>query len=281
MGLSQRELDVLQNVTSEPQPFRRLAHSLPAQRAIASLQKKGLIQVSSLTPSDVSHVLGLQANWSVQAATMATQLAARLRDMKMPTPERTQALAQQVWAETVRLTGLAILQTAFGVEMADNALTQAVCSGSGSLGLASIRLTPSVPVVAVGGPVKVYYEEVQKRLGCILVFPEFCDVANAVGAATGVVAHSISVEVLGDGTGLFRVHATKGAQQFSDATQALEYAETLARQTALEAVVAMGAPEPQVKLTVTKTYMPHSRNETGLLSAVLVAEAIGRPNAAR
>ena len=280
-GLSQRELDVLQSVNAEPQPLRKIAQSLPAQRAIASLQKKGLIQVSSLTPSDVSHVLGLQANWSVEAATMATQLAARLRDMKMPTTERTQALATQVWAETVRLTGLAILQTAFGAEMADNPLTQAVCCGAGSVGLASVRITPSVPVVAVGGPVKVYYEEVRKRLGCTLVFPEFCDVANAVGAATGVVAHSSTVEVLGDGTGMFRVHAAEGGEQFSDAMQALQYADTLARQTAFDAVVAMGAPAPQVHLTVTKTYMPNARNEAGLLSAVLVAEAIGRPDAAR
>jgi N-methylhydantoinase A/oxoprolinase/acetone carboxylase beta subunit len=278
-GLTPRELETLQTVTEEPKPFRKVANSLPAQRAIASLQKKGLIQVSSLTPSDVSHVLGLQANWSIEAATMATQLAARLRDMKMPTPERTHTLAREVWAETVRLTGLAILQTAFGVDMADNPLTEAVCSGAGSLGLAAVSLKPTVPVVAVGGPVKVYYEEVQRRLGCEVVFPQHCDVANAVGAATGVVAHTATVEVLGDGTGLFRVLAPSGAKQFNAADDALAYADRLARQLAQDAVLAMGAANPQVNLGITKTYMPNARNETGLLSAILVAQAIGRPNA--
>ena len=39
--------------------------------AVAALKRKGLVQVSSLTPSDVSHVLGLQANWSAPAAQMA------------------------------------------------------------------------------------------------------------------------------------------------------------------------------------------------------------------
>ncbi len=278
-GLTPREIETLQSITAEPLPFRKIANSLPAQRAIASLKKKGLIQVSSLTPSDVSHVLGLQANWSLEAATMATQLAARLRDMKMPTPERTRTLAREVWAETVRLTGLAVLQTAFGTDMADNPLLQAVCSGAGSLGLAAVSLRPTVPVVAVGGPVKVYYEEVQRRLGCEVVFAPHCDVANAVGAATGVVAHTATVEVLGDGTGLFRVHAPTGAQQFNAAPEALAYADTLARQLAQDAVVAMGAAHPQVKLDITKTYMPNARSEAGLLSAVLVAQAIGRPNA--
>jgi N-methylhydantoinase A/oxoprolinase/acetone carboxylase beta subunit len=279
-GLSARELETLQTITHAPQPLRKLATSLSSQRSIATLQRKGLVQVSSLTPSDVSHVLGLQANWSVEAATMATQLACRLRDMKLPTPERTRAFAQDVWNETVRLTGLAILQTAFGVEMADNPLTNAVCSGKGTLGLATVSLKPGIPVVAVGGPVKVYYEEVQRRLGCEVRFPEFCEVANAVGAATGVVAHSVTVEVMGDGTGLFRMHSYASTRQFNNVQEALETAQALAEQLAHDAVVEMGAPKPQVKLSISKQYMPNARDDTGLLQATLVAEAIGRPNAA-
>lgn len=278
-GLSERESDMLQSITHAPKPLRKLATSLSAQRAIANLQRKGLVQVSSLTPSDVSHVLGLQANWSLEAATMATQLAARLRDMKLPTPERTRAFAEQVWSETVRLTGLAILQTAFGVDMADNALTQAVCTGKGAVGLAAVSIKPSIPVVAVGGPVKVYYEEVQRRLGCEVIFPAFCEVANAVGAATGVVAHSVTVEVMGDGTGLFRLHSYASTQQFSDVHEALRTAQALAEQLAGDAVVQMGAPHPQVKCSITKQYMPNARGEEGLLQATIVAEGIGRPNA--
>jgi N-methylhydantoinase A/oxoprolinase/acetone carboxylase beta subunit len=279
-GLSERETHAWRKVTHAPQPLRKLATSLSAQRALASLQRKGLIQLSSLTPSDVSHVLGLQANWSLEAATMATQLAARQRDMKLPTPERTQALARAVWNETVRLTGLAILQTAFGVEMADNALTQAVCSGAGQLGLASVSLKPRIPVVAVGGPVRVYYEEVQRRLGCEMVFPPFCEVANAVGAATGVVAQRVTVQVMGDGSGWFRLHSATHTQQFTDVWEALQTAQSLAEQLAFDAVVAMGAPQPQVKLSIAKQYLPNARDDNSLLQATLVAEAIGRPNAA-
>ena len=135
-------------------------------------------------------------------------------------------------------------------------------------------------MVAVGGPVKVYYEEVQRRLGCEVRFPEFCEVANAVGAATGVVAQSVTVEVMGDGTGLFRLLSSAHTQQFIDVFEALTTAEALAKQLAHDAVVAMGAPQPQVKLRITKQYMPNARDDTGLLQATLVAEAIGRPNAA-
>jgi N-methylhydantoinase A/oxoprolinase/acetone carboxylase beta subunit len=280
VGLSPRELDTLASVSAAPQPYRKVAHSLPAQRAIHSLQRKGLIQVSSFTPSDAGHVLGLQDNWSMEGATLAAQLAARLRDMKMPTPERTRKFAHDVWAETVRLSGMAILQTAFGTEVPHNALIDAVCSGAGALGLAQVGIKPSVPVVAVGGPVRVFYEEVQRRLGCEIAFPQNCDVANAIGAATGVVAHTVTVRVVGDGTGTFRMHSSAATRQFSNATEALNAASELAEQLARDAVLDMGAQTPRVKVSTSKQWMPNAVSDAGLLEAVVVAEAMGRPNAA-
>ena len=278
--VSEREAEVLRLVTEAPQPMRKLATSMNAQRALTSLQRKGLVQIAGFTPSDAAHVLNLQANWSQPAAFMAAQLGCRLQTMKMPTPERTQAYAHQVWSETVRLTGRAILDTAFGFTLPDDKLVNAVCRGEPTVGLAHISLRPSVPVVAVGGPVKVYYAEVGKRLGCEMVFPEYCDVANAVGAATGVVAQSVQVQVHGDGSGVFRVHSTVGTQQFSNPAQALEAATDMARKAAVAAVVAMGAGDPQVQVTITKSFFPNAVDDRGLMEAVVLAEGIGRPNAA-
>ena len=278
--LTAREREVLLQVGERPQALRKLASSLSAQRVISSLRRKGLIQLSGFTPSDAAHVLGLQANWSGAAASLAGQLAARLRDMKFPTPERTEQFARDVWNETVRLTGRAILDTAMGMTPVDGTLVDAVCSGNAQVGLCAISLKPSVPVVAVGGPVKVYYPEVARRLGCDIVFPDYCDVANAVGAATGVVAQTVVVRVAGDGSGVFVLHSTVGTQQFRDPTEALSRATEMAREAARSAVMAMGASTPEVQLTVQKTMLPNATNDTGLLEAVITAEAIGRPNAA-
>jgi N-methylhydantoinase A/oxoprolinase/acetone carboxylase beta subunit len=278
--LTAREREVLDQIGERPQALRRVASSLSAQRAISSLRRKGLVQLSGFTPSDAAHVLGLQTNWSSEAAKLAGQLGARLREMKFPTPERTEQFARDVWNETVRLTGRAILDTALGVKLADDQLVDAVCRGQTLLGLATISLKPSVPVVAVGGPVKVYYPEVARRLGCDMVFPDYCNVANAVGAATGVVAQTVVVRVAGDGSGVFVVHSTVGTQQYRDPAEALGRATELAREAARTAVLAMGAQAPEVKLTLQKTMLPNATSDTGLLEAVITAEAIGRPNAA-
>ncbi len=278
--LTARERELLVQVTERPQALRRLATSLGAQRAVASLKRKGLVQVAGFTPSDAAHVLGLQANWSVDAARLAAQLACRLRDMKFPTAARTEQYARDVWSETVRMSARAILDTAVGEHLREDKLIHAVCAGDGVLGLARVQVAPLVPVVAVGGPVRVYYGEVARRLGCEVVFPEHGDVANAVGAATGVVAHSVTVRVDGDGSGRFTLHSTVGTRHFTDPALAIEAATTLARQSALDAVLAMGAVAPQVKLSLHKQLMPNATSDAGLLEAVVVAEGIGRPNAA-
>jgi hypothetical protein len=121
---------------------------------------------------------------------------------------------------------------------------------------------------------------VARRLGCEMVFPEHCEVANAVGAASGVVAHQAIVRVDGDGSGMFMLHSPQGSRQFGDAAQALATARELARQTAHDAVCAMGASRPEVRISINKQMLPNAVSDTGLLEAVILAEAVGRPDQA-
>ncbi len=279
--LPAREREMLALVTEQPQSLRKLARTFGAQRIVLSLKRRGLVQIGGLTPSDAAHVLGLQHNWSTPAALMAAQLGCRLREMKFPTTERTQHFAREIWSETVRLSARAILDTAVGEHLNEDKLVHAVCAADGVLGLARISVTPTIPVVAVGGPVGVYYGEVGRRLGCPIVFPEYGDVANAIGAATGVVAQKVSVHVAGDGGGLFVLHSTVGTRRFTDPAEAITAATVLAREAATDAVVAMGANNPEVHIVIRKQMLPNAMSDAGLLEAVVTAEAIGRPSAAR
>jgi len=276
-----REQELLDKVTEQPQSLRRLAPSPAAQRVVLALKRKGLLQIAGLTPSDAAHVMGLQGNWSTPAAQMVMQLGCRLREMKFPTPERTQHFAREIWSETVRLSARAILDTAVGEPLREDKLVHAVCAGDGLLGMARITVSPVIPVVAVGGPASVYYGEVGRRLGCQIVFPENGDVANAIGAATGVVAQQVTVRVDGDGSGLFVLHSSVGTRQFTDPADAITAATLLAREAATEAVAAMGASNPEVHIVIRKQLLPNAVSDAGLLEAVVTAEAIGRPNTAR
>ncbi len=278
-GLSAREAELMARVTDRPRPLRQIAVHAADQRALAALKRKGLIQTGGFTPSDAAHVLGLQDNWPGPAAELAARLMVRRRDMKVGDAARVQAFCREVWSDTVRRSCSVILETAFAAPVAASPLVDAACAGEGQFGLAKISLSPVVPVVAVGGPVRVFYGEVAKRLNCEVVFPPFCDVANAVGAAAGVVAQTIVITVEGDGSGLFRMHGPAGTVTFKSGAAAVAAAEILARDTAMEAVQSLGASHAQVQVSVEKHLLPEAIDDSGLLEAVVRAEAMGRPDA--
>ena len=276
-GLNPREIEVLSLVTDRPKPLRRIAVSSGALRALSSLRKKGFVQLCGFTPSDASHVLYLQANWSRPAAALAAQLALRFRDMKLGSPERIQAFCTEVWSETVRLSARAILNAALGLSVDSNPLADGVCRGRPVMGLAHVSVSPIMPLVAVGGPAVIYYGEVAKRLACKVVFTENCDVANAVGAAAGVVALSVIVTVEGDGNGAFRVHGLSEVHMFGSGSQALEFAARSAEEKAARLAAERGAVSPRVVVNTQKYFLPDAMNDDGLLKAEIIAEAVGRP----
>lgn len=271
------ERDILVQVTQRPTPLRKLAVSAAAQRAIAALRRKGAIQVASFTPSDAAHVLGLQHNWPGPAAGLAARLKVRFRDMKAPDDARVTAFCHDVWSETVKLSARAILDVALGEPAGSHRMVDAALSGAGQTGLVRVTLSPTIPVVAVGGPVKIYYAEIGRRLDCDMVFPSHFDVANAVGAATGVVAQSVTITVEGDGSGVFRIHGPAGVTIIPDGAKAIEAAQEQARGLALAAVKSLGASNPHAKVTVSRSYFPDAVDDAGLLRAEVRAEAVGRP----
>lgn len=279
--LTVRERELMALIGEQPKPVRRVAVSSGAQRSLAALARKGLVQLAGLTPSDAAHVLGLQDNWSREAGLRAALLAVRTRSLKAPTEEAARELCEEIWSETVRLSGKALLDIAIGSAGArlDGAhlLIDAASRGRRQVGLAEISLKPGVPVVAVGGPVKVYHPEAARRLGCEIVFPDHWAVANAVGAASGVVARSVTVAITGDGAGSFRVHLPEGVRALGTGREALALAEAEARRLASEAALAMGATMVEVTVRRELKLLPDAVDDNGLFDAQLTAEAIGRP----
>ncbi len=278
-GLSTREAELFEQIGERPQSYRKLAYSSGAQRAVAALRKKGLIQFSAFTPSDAAHVLNLQANWSKDAALLAGKLLSRFRDMKMPTDERLQEFCKLIWHRTVSDTARVILQASFDKPIAGTPLLDAVCDGSSLSGLVKISLSPQVPIVAVGGPVQVYYPEVGRRLGTEIVFTPHCDVANAVGAAAGLVAHRVEVSVEGDGNGVFRVMGGGVSEIVASGIAAVARASKAAEAGAMALAKANGAHNPKIETLIKRHYLPNASDDEGLLSAIVSAEAVGRPHA--
>jgi N-methylhydantoinase A/oxoprolinase/acetone carboxylase beta subunit len=276
-GLNAREAEVLAMISDAPMPLRRIAVSSAAVRAITALRRKGLVQLCGFTPSDAAHVLKLQNNWSAIAAVLGAKLLARFRTMKMLDDAALQDFCHEVWSAVVAKSARIIVDTALGPVPDGSHFLAAVCAGHGTIGRTRVAVSPTMPIVAVGGPVRVYYDEVAKRLGTSVVFAPYCDVANAVGAASALVVDRVVVQVEGDGNGIFRVHAGGKSQSFGSGKMALSFAIEQARHLALTQAVARGAIAPTVDVIIEKNLMPEARDDDGLLTASVAAEAIGRP----
>ncbi len=276
-GLSPREEELLAMVTDHPVPMRKIAVSSAAQRALMALRRKGLVQLAAFTPSDAAHVMGLQANWDRVGAELAARQAARFRLMRMPSGDEVQSFCREVWSETVRKSARVILDTALGGVKDSETLIEAVCAGKAGVGRTRISISPAMPIVAVGGPVRVFYDEVAKRLGTDVVFAPYCDVANAVGAASALVADRVAITVEGDGNGLFRVHGAGRAQQFVSGVQAMVAAEVMAGELAMAQAVLRGAKNAKLTVSIERAMMPEAKDDEGLLTAKVVAEAMGSP----
>ncbi len=276
IGLPGKEAEVLARLSEIPTPLRLLATGSTGLRAVASLRKKGLIQLCAFSPSDAALVLKLQDNWRSEAAGIAAQISFRFNKMKVANEAQLLSFCYSVWDAAVQGSVRVILDSAFG-ENLDGLLVDVVARGQAQVGQVKVQLSPLMPIVAVGGPVKVYYGEVAKRLGCDVVFAPHYEVANAVGAACALVACTVSLRIEGDGNGAFVLTGHGTPETFGSAADAIVAAEERASTLALAMAKAQGAKLPKLNQRWTKHHMPGAVADDGLLVGELYTQARGRP----
>ena len=278
-AMSAVEQRLLDSLGPDPTPLQRVAAGVLERRSLALLVEKGIVQLAGFTPTDAAHVLEMQDNWSSGGASAAASL------MGWYTGDSAIEFARRVWSETVRRSAACVLEVALDDRagpVLENPVLDAVISGVGSVGGVGVHLQPVDPIVAVGGPARVFYEEVAHRCGARLVIPEQFFVANAVGAAAGHVVARSHAEVHSDGPAQFRVVTGRGTEPATDATEALSRAEQWAREVATEFLAerALGLDHRGAVLAhvdVERHDAPDSRGDEGLYWARIDVEVRVRP----
>jgi N-methylhydantoinase A/oxoprolinase/acetone carboxylase beta subunit len=156
-------------------------------------------------------------------------------------------------------------------------LVTAVTTGNHRVGDLGITLKSEIPVVAVGGPASVFYAEVGARLGVKTVIPAESAVANAIGAAIGMVKARAVVEITKREDGAFIIHH-EGEPVVSDTPQqALVEARAIAEAEAHQHSVAMGGREFQVDLQIHRILIPGRDGDDALIAATVIAECTSAP----
>ncbi|RBW54158.1 hydantoinase/oxoprolinase N-terminal domain-containing protein [Ruegeria sp. A3M17] len=287
-GLGAREESLLERLGENVMPLSDLLRTRMENGALSRLVDRGVVQVSGVTPSDASHVLGRLHAWDADAAHKALELVARKRvgtgDRLAATPEQ---LAQMIVDQLTEQTSLTLLETAFAEEAEGFGLPPAelarhVLMQKGLArhrGLLALDASLNVDVVGLGASAPSYYPAVGDRLHCTMILPEHAGVANAIGAVVGRLTLRRSGTVTSPSEGRYRVHLEEGPQDFTESDKALALLETVLRDQAEGAVRQAGATDIRV---VVDRDIRTARIEAQdvFVEAMITVEASGRPRMA-
>ncbi|MFT5550016.1 MAG: N-methylhydantoinase A/oxoprolinase/acetone carboxylase beta subunit, partial [Candidatus Azotimanducaceae bacterium] len=76
-SLSSEDIELIYRIGDEPKLYDKMAARAADRSRLARLLARGIVQVSGLTPSDAAHALGLQSQWSTEAAGLACLMLGR------------------------------------------------------------------------------------------------------------------------------------------------------------------------------------------------------------
>jgi N-methylhydantoinase A/oxoprolinase/acetone carboxylase beta subunit len=208
--LDSTEQSLIDSLGQQPTVARDVLNTSMKRRALARLVGRGLIQLSSFTPTDASHGLGLQHTDNAEVALLAASLFARRKDRLGNQIATDAAGAATLTIDTlVRRSAEAVLAAALqrdGLPASSVAtpIVQAALNDAGSLVQLGVRL--SVPLVGLGASAATYYPRVGALLHSDVIVPEHADVANAIGAVVGRVRIARETLISAPQLGQFLVH---------------------------------------------------------------------------
>jgi hypothetical protein len=118
-------------------------------------------------------------------------------------------------------------------------------------------LKPMLAVIGIGAPAAAWLPPMAERLGARLVIPEYPEVANAIGSATGRVIESVKILIHpGEYAVGFTLFSPWEKKNFERLEEAGDYGKELAVSKAEEAARANGAKQVEITLTHRDDYVP-------------------------
>ena len=255
------------------------------RNAINRLLNAGVVAMAGFTPTDAMHVLERDVRYEPELAILGAHLLARQRDrFGQPLATSEVDMSEQVYRGVALKIATTILRAAgdhddLPVEYMENPLVMQALPTAGIQrdGVLSMHVGLNRPLITVGAPAALYFPEVGRLLKTDFVIPEHFEVANAFGAATGMISLSTHITVSAPRRGLFRVHAGDDPKTFYELSRAQEFAELAAGEDVATKMALAGADAYELSNHwATKEVVVADR--PFFVEALLTTTATGRPS---
>ncbi len=265
----------------QPTLYSDVVYGAADRSRVPRLVDRGIIQISGFTPSDAAHVLGLQSQWSLQGARLACELMGRAtgKVIGVDVQEDVEKFAGDVHHAVAAKSARLLIERLAGRRFSgDDSLVNATAHGQYFVGDLSVSLKPTIDVIAVGGPAAVFYPEVGKRLGTQVIIPSGSEVANAIGAAIGMIKVRALVEITSSEAGGYLIHSGGEPEYCEHSAEAIARAEVLARAAAQRESMIMGGSEVEIDVSVERIDIPDMGEDISLMAATICAEVVSLPD---
>ena len=252
---------------------------------VSRLLKEGVVQMCGLTPTDIMHIKGDFNKYSVEASMLGAKFAA------FNSGVTTEDLCDMVYDEVKRKIYLNVvkvmLENKYNYYMKNgvNKDVEFFINESYAMaklgikdGLVSAIFETEFSLVGIGAPIHIFLNDVAKMLGTKVVIPQYYGVANALGAISGNICATYSVEIKPNySSGGITGYTVFGenVKTFKRLDEAENFAVSEAREGAYNEAVKRGA---HGKIAVTcglNMNKAQGKNIAVHLNTVATAQAVG------
>ena len=283
--LSERDDKVYRRIGEQFYPMSEVVKSRLDLQSVIKLVSVGVAQISAVTPSDASHVLGKSNAWDKEAAIKAIDLFARRRNGsgELLAGSTTQ-MAERIVCQLTDQTSSSILEMAFSEEKVDfgdkpdvlakHPLTQFGLAGYSDL--IKVNVGISKKIIGLGASAPTYYPAVGTELNCEVILPEYAGVANAIGAVVGKIVMRESGVISSPSEGKYLVHLDGKPVNFTSEAEALKVLEEKLTEKSIQKAKEAGAENVTVNID-REIKTANIENRAVFVEANVLVEASGRP----
>ena len=283
--LSERDDKVYRRIGEQFYPMSEVVKSRLDLQSVIKLVSVGVAQISAVTPSDASHVLGKSNAWDKEAAIKAIDLFARRRNGSGELlAGSTAQMAERIVCQLTEQTSSSILEMAFSEEKVDfgdkpdvlakHPLTQFGLAGYSDL--IKVNVGISKKIIGLGASAPTYYPAVGAELNCEVILPEYAGVANAIGAVVGKIVMRESGVISSPSEGKYLVHLDGKPVNFTSEAKALKVLEEKLTEKSIQKAKEAGAENVTVNID-REIKTANIENRAVFVEANVLVEASGRP----
>jgi N-methylhydantoinase A/oxoprolinase/acetone carboxylase beta subunit len=162
---------------------------------LTDMVNKGVLTMSSLTPTDLMVYLGHFEMGNLKGAEAG--ITAMAEKFGMSVKQAAGFIMEEAKSRVAEAVMTKLINDRMDDWQCDRTakLLRRMSTANKNVDTFEMRPTLKVPIVGIGAPAKYLMEDIDKRLGCKSIFPEDCDVGNALGAISSKVVESLSAMV--------------------------------------------------------------------------------------